>query len=108
MRNYILINAAGFGLAGAIWGLARFFLVPASETTIDFPLHYMMVFSISILGGLSLTYGSRNIKQIRRVIGFGFLGGVVSILFGAFAVHYLFSLGALFLPLVRNTPGYFQ
>ncbi len=98
MRNYFLINILGFGLAGIVWGLARYFLVPVSETTIDFPLHYIMAFSISILGGLSLTYGIRDIKRIWRVIEFGFYGMVVSLIVGAFSVSFIFIGSNLFLP----------
>lgn len=106
-RKYLLINALGFGLAGAIWGAARFFLVPVSATTIDFPLHYILVFSISILGGLSLTYGIGNLKHAGRVIGFGFLGSVPSLLAGALSEFYLFSLGDSLLPWTRFESGSF-
>lgn len=106
-RKYLLINALNFGLAGAVWGVFRLYFSHVSTTTVDFPLHYIMAISVSLLGGLSLSYWTGNIKKILRVIGFGFLGVVLSLLVGVVAEFYLYSLGGSLLPWRMFEAGYF-
>jgi len=92
-RKYLAVNAAGFGLAGLLWGLILYRRLP----NLEYPFHYAFVILLAVLGGASLALLRWNVKGILKSIGGGFLGYGVGVVIGIFLIYPLSLTGELLL-----------
>ncbi len=92
-KKYLLINAIGFGLGGLLWGWILYRELP----DLEYPFHFMAIIVLGLLGGISLVWQNKNIKQISKSVLAGFLGyGIGFVTTGVFS-YFLYLYGALML-----------
>jgi len=88
-KKYMAVNAAGFGLAGFLWGLILYRRLP----NLEYPFHYAFVILLAVLGGVSLAVLRWNVKGILKSVGGGFLGYGIGLLVGGFLIYPLYLTG---------------
>ncbi len=69
-KKYLLINIIGFGLGGLLWGWILYRELP----DLEYPFHFMAIIVLGLLGGISLVWYNKSIKQISKSALAGFLG----------------------------------
>jgi len=93
LSKYLLVCAIGFGLGGFLWGWVLYSELP----DLEYPFHFMAIVIMGLLGGISLVWFNKSIKQISKSVLAGFLGYWVGfVVVGVFS-YYLYLYGGLFL-----------
>jgi len=96
LSKYLLVCAIGFGLGGFLWGWVLYSELP----DLEYPFHFMAIVIMGLLGGISLVWFNKSIKQISKAVLAGFLGyGVGFVVTGIF-VYPLSLIGTFLLSIV--------
>jgi len=92
-KKYLLICALGFGLGGLLWGLVLYQGIP----NVQFPFHFMAIIIMGLLGGISLVWTVRDIKEYSKSVLAGFLGWGIGFIAGGIISYPLYFAGSLLL-----------
>jgi len=91
-KKYLLICALGFGLGGFLWGLVLYQGIP----NVQFPFHFMAIIIMGLLGGISLVWFSRDIREYSKSVLAGFLGWGIGFIVGGIISYPLYFIGIYF------------
>lgn len=108
LKKYLLINSVGFGIAGLLWGWLlyedRFF--DSSS-----PFHYLSIFIVGILGGVSLSIASRDWKVVLKSVGAMVISQCIIYIFIVITYYYFTLIGVFilgFLPISAQSIQYLE
>jgi len=96
LSKYLLVCAIGFGLGGFLWGWVLYSELP----DLEYPFHFMAIVIMGLLGGISLVWFNKSIKQISKSVLAGFLGYWVGFVVTGIFVYPLSLIGTFLLSIV--------
>lgn len=91
-KKYLLINIIGFGLGGLLWGLVLYLELP----DLEFPFHFMAILIMGLLGGISLVWFDKSLRNISKSVLAGFLGWSVGFVVTGVFIYPLSIISGLF------------
>ncbi len=96
-KKYLLSAAIGFGIGGMIWGG----LLYRNSDILESPFYYLVTLIFGILGGVSITFFSKNIKQILITAGLGIIGFALGFIIAVFGIYHFYIAGSIILSPLR-------